>query len=175
LRAKLNDRDRIARLRHVIAQMCDGLACIHARGLVHRDVKPSNVLIAEDGVAKLVDFGLVKSTLSSGNTTAAGRVVGTYRYMSPEQARGARVDGRSDLYSLGCLTYEMLCGRAPFIQQQTPDLLHAIVYQSPPPIHSINPGADSTLVAIAEKLLHKNPQARPSSAVDVARRLRNQM
>jgi serine/threonine protein kinase len=170
--ARINRPSRIVRLRDVMAQVCDGLAFIHARGLVHRDVKPSNVLVDDDSVAKVVDFGLVKSTLSSGNTTGVGHVVGTYRYMSPEQARGARVDGRSDLYAVGGILYEMLCGRPPFTHEQTPNLLHAIVFESPVSILSLNPEADVTLAGIAERLLNKSPGSRLASAIDVARRLR---
>jgi serine/threonine protein kinase len=170
----LNRPARITRLRDALAQVCDGLGFIHARGLVHRDVKPSNVLVDDDNCAKLVDFGLVKSTLSSGNTTAAGHVVGTYRYMSPEQARGAKkVDGRSDLYAVGGVLYEMLCSRAPFLHTQTADLLHAIVYDPPPKVREFNPDADPVLAEIAERLLNKSPGARFSSALEVARRLRS--
>lgn len=172
LQGALNKPSRLLRLRDVIAQICDGLACIHARGLVHRDVKPSNVLVDEESCAKLVDFGLVKRTLQTGNTTAVGQVVGTYRYMSPEQARGGRVDGRSDLYSVGSVLYEMLSSRPPFLQTRTPDLLHAIVYETPPPVRSLNTSADPVLADIAERLLHKSPDARFASAVEVARRIR---
>jgi serine/threonine protein kinase len=170
--ADLNRPSRIVRLRDVMAQVCDGLAFIHARGLVHRDIKPSNVLVNRSNCAKLVDFGLVKSTLSSGNTTAAGHVVGTYRYMSPEQARGAKVDGRSDLYAVGGVLYEMLCGRPPFLHEQPSDLLRSIVHDSPAPVLAMNPDADETLAALAERLLNKSPASRLASAVDVARRLR---
>lgn len=172
-RALLNQAGRLARLRDVVAQLCDGLAFIHARGLVHRDVKPSNVLVADGGCAKLVDFGLVKLTASSGHTTATGHVVGTYRYMSPEQAQGGRVDGRSDLYALGGLLYEMLCGHPPFLQQQPSELLRAIVSQPPPAPELFNPEIDPLLAHVATKLLQKAPQDRYQTADEVARRLRS--
>jgi serine/threonine protein kinase len=168
----LNRPARVTRLRDVLAQLCDGLAFIHARGLVHRDLKPSNILVAEGGTAKLVDFGLVKLAQSTGNTTATGHVVGTYRYMSPEQAKSAPVDGRSDLYALGGVLYEMLCGHPPFTHQQTAALLQAIVYQPPPPVDAFNPYADPALVRIAMRLLQKAPAERYQSAEEVARRLR---
>lgn len=171
-RLLLNRPRRLDRLRDVMAQLCDGLAFIHARGLVHRDVKPSNVLVADGGCAKLVDFGLVKLTTSSGNTTATGHVVGTYRYMSPEQARGGRVDGRSDLYALGGVLYEMVCGHPPFLQQQPSELLRAIVAQPPPAPALFNPEIDPTLAHVAVKLLSKEPADRYQSAEEVARRLR---
>jgi serine/threonine protein kinase len=171
-RDSLNRPARTLRLRDVMAQLCDGLAFIHAHGLVHRDIKPSNVLVTAAGCAKLVDFGLVKSTFTNGNTTAAGHVVGTYRYMSPEQARGSKVDGRSDLYALGGVLYEMLCSHPPFMHHQAPDLVHAIVYEAPAAVKAMNPEADEVLVGIAERLLQKSPHARFSSAEEVARRLR---
>jgi serine/threonine protein kinase len=172
VRATLNRPERTLRLRDVAAQVCDGLSFIHERGLVHRDVKPSNVLVTESGCAKLVDFGLVKNAQSATHTTAVGRVVGTYRYMSPEQAKGGKVDARSDLYALGSVLYEMLCTHPPFVQNQQADLLRAIVHQAPPPIRELNPEADETLSGIAEKLLQKSPAGRFASAEEVARRLR---
>lgn len=171
VRAGLNRPLRIGKLRDVIAQLADGLAFIHARGLVHRDLKPSNILVADGGCAKLVDFGLVKVS-GSGSTTATGHVVGTYRYMSPEQARSGQVDGRSDLYGLGSVLYEMLCGHPPFMQQQTAALLGAIVHQLPPPPQLLNPEVDPGLARIAVRLLLKNPDDRFQSAEEVARRLR---
>lgn len=169
---RLNDPVRVARLRDVLAQLCDGLAFIHERALVHRDVKPSNVLVSDDGCAKLVDFGLVKLTTSSGNTTATGRVVGTYRYMSPEQARGESVDGRSDLYAVGSVLYEMIAGRPAFAQAGPSQLLHAIVSSPPPAPETYNPHVDPTLAGIASRLLRKDPAERFQSAQEVAQRLR---
>ena len=93
--------------------MCDGLSFIHLRGLLHRDVKPSNILVTPLRKAILVDFGLAKR-FSDDQITDHGRVVGTYRYMSPEQARGEALDRRSDLYALGATLYDLLAGRPPF-------------------------------------------------------------
>lgn len=168
---RLNDPVRVARLRDVLAQLCDGLAFIHDRALVHRDVKPSNVLVSDDGCAKLVDFGLVKLTTGA-DDTGTGRVVGTYRYMSPEQARGAAVDGRSDLYALGGVLYEMIAGRPAFAQPGAAQLLEAIVSSPPPSPRTYNPRVDPTLAAIATRLLSKRPEDRFQSARDVACRLR---
>lgn len=170
--ARLNEPARVDRLRDVLAQVCDGLAFIHSRALVHRDVKPSNVLVEDGGCAKLVDFGLVKLMTSSGNTTATGHVVGTWRYMSPEQARSGKVDGRSDLYALGGVLYEMLAGRPAFAQTSTAMLLHAIVHKPPPRPESINPGVDPGLARIAQRLLAKSPDERYQTADEVAARLR---
>ncbi len=171
-RDALNRPRRLGKLRDVAAQLADGLAFIHARGLVHRDLKPSNILVATGGCAKLVDFGLVKVARSNGHTTATGHVVGTYRYMSPEQARSAQVDGRSDLYALGGVLFEMLCGRPPFAQTQTAALLEAIVHDPPPAPARLNPEVDQALAGIALELLQKSPAERIQSADEVARRLR---
>lgn len=171
-RVELNNPGRVLRLRDVMAQLCDGLAFIHARGLVHRDLKPSNILVEEGGCAKLVDFGLVKLRSSTGDTTAAGHLVGTYRYMAPEQARGEAVDGRSDLFALGGVLYEMLAGHPPFSQQQPAELLQAIVHHPSPTIEASNPEADPALSAIAMRLLSKDPDGRFQTAEEVARRLR---
>jgi serine/threonine protein kinase len=172
LLARLNRPARLLRLRDITAQLADGLAFIHARGLVHRDLKPSNILVAEGGCAKLVDFGLVKVRSREGNTTATGHVVGTWRYMSPEQARGEPVDGRSDLYALGSVLFEMLCGQPPFAHTQTAALLQAIVHRAPPTPESLNPEADPLLSKIAMRLLRKDPEDRFQTAEEVARRLR---
>jgi len=167
----LNRPERQRRLGDAARQLTRGLGFIHSHGLVHRDVKPSNVLVADGGVAKLVDFGLVKVLKSGGNTTAAGHVVGTWRYMSPEQARGDAVDGRSDLYSLGSVLYELLTGEAPFTHKQPAALLNALVYERPVPVLSRNPLAEPALVAVAMRLIEKRPDDRFPDAAAVLRAL----
>jgi len=163
-RASLNRPLRRAKLRHALRQLLDALAFVHARGLVHRDVKPGNVLVAADGQVKLVDFGLVK-VLSAGHITSAqGTVVGTYRYMAPEQARGEDVDARTDLYALGVLLFEALCGRPPFVQRQLSALIDAVLGQPAPDPRQINPEADPELSRLALSLLGKRPEDRPGSA-----------
>lgn len=171
-RARLNHPERLRRLCDVLGQLCDGLAFIHARKLVHRDIKPANVIVCDDGCVKLVDFGLVKPTSDDG-MTAAGRVVGTYQYMSPEQAKGEDVDGRSDLYAVGGVLYEMIAGRPPISSESPTGLLHAIVHESPvdPRVH--NPDVPPALAQLAMRLLEKNPAHRLQSAAEVARALRD--
>ncbi len=151
--------------------MCDGLSFVHGRGLLHRDVKPSNVLVTEARKAILVDFGLAKR-FTDDPITDHGRVVGTYRYMSPEQARGETLDRRSDLYSLGATLYELLAGRPPFTHGNPYELLEAIVNREPPDLLRINPGAPPPLVRLAERLLSKRPLDRPESAAEVSVLLR---
>ncbi len=169
--AEVSSPERLGALCGSLAQICDGLAFIHARGLVHRDLKPSNILVTADRRAILVDFGLVKLSFDE-RITDPGRVVGTYRYMAPEQARGEQVDARSDLYSLGATLYELLAGRPPFPQQDQLEMLDAVVSKDPPKVLLINPAAPSALASLAEQLLAKRPEDRPGDAGEVAMMLR---
>jgi eukaryotic-like serine/threonine-protein kinase len=166
-----NSPERLAALCEALAQICDGLAEIHGRGLVHRDLKPSNILVTPARRAILVDFGLLRR-LSDDRVTDPGRVVGTYRYMAPEQAKNEAVDRRSDLYSLGATLYELLAGRPPFNQEQHYQLLQAVVGRKPPALHTLNPGAPQALCTLADRLLAKEPADRPGDAREVAMMLR---
>jgi serine/threonine protein kinase len=166
-----NNPDRLHALCEALAQVCDGLSFVHGRGLLHRDVKPGNILVRQDRRATLVDFGLSKRMTDS-EITDHGHVVGTYRYMSPEQARGEALDRRSDLYALGVTLYELLAGRPPFCQRNHLELLEAILYQEAPEIARINPGAPAPLARLAERLLQKRADDRPQNAAEVAILLR---
>jgi serine/threonine protein kinase len=169
LREALNRPARLARLRLAMAQVADALAYVHARGLVHRDIKPTNIMVDDQRCARLMDFGLVTATSETDPAlTQAGRVVGTYRYMSPEQAQGLPVDARSDLYSVGVILYELLAGGPPFAATEPVELWRQILLVRPPPIAATNPGADPALAALAQALLEKDPARRPPSAVEVA-------
>jgi len=166
-----NNPDRLHALCEALAQVCDGLSFIHSRGLLHRDVKPGNILVRQDRRATLVDFGLAKRMTDS-EITDHGHVVGTYRYMSPEQARGEAVERRSDLYSLGATLYELIAGRPPFPHRNQLELLEAIIYQDAPEIARINPRAPGALCRLAERLIQKRPEDRPENAAEVALLLR---
>jgi len=166
-----NNPDRLHALCEALAQVCDGLSFIHSRGLLHRDVKPGNILVRQDRRATLVDFGLAKRMTDS-EITDHGHVVGTYRYMAPEQARGEAVDRRSDLYSLGATLYELIAGRPPFPHRNQLELLEAIIYQDPPSVTRINPRAPAALCRLAERLIQKHPGDRPENAAEVALLLR---
>ncbi|HZZ85563.1 MAG TPA: serine/threonine-protein kinase [Anaeromyxobacteraceae bacterium] len=172
LAAALNRPGRLRRLREALEQVCEGLAYVHAHGLVHRDLKPGNIMVDEQHRARLMDFGLVALLDEGGSAHLGGKVAGTYRYMSPEQARGAAVDPRSDLYSLGVILYELLCGRTPFSARRPGELWHDILSRRPAPVASINPGADPRLAIIAERLLEKDPAARFQSAEALLEALR---
>ncbi len=166
-----NQPERVVALCEALAQVCDGLSFIHSRALLHRDVKPSNILVTPERRAILVDFGLAKR-VSDDQITDHGRVVGTYRYMSPEQARGEALDRRSDVYAVGVTLYELLAGRPPFTHLNQLDLLEAIVGKPAPPLSRINPGAPAALCALTERMLSKNRADRPGNAGEVALMLR---
>ncbi len=166
----LNRPRRVARLRDAMAQVCDALAYIHRRGLVHRDLKPSNIMVDDLRRVRLMDFGLVKLASDEGER-AHHHVVGTYLYMAPEQAHGEAVDHRADLYSLGVVLYELICGRPPF----TPDpaeLWEAITARPPRAAAALNPGVDLALAHVAERLLAKHPGERFQSAEEVGAAMR---
>ncbi len=165
----LNRPSRILRLRSVLEQVLDGLAYVHRRGFVHRDLKPSNIMVDDARRARLMDFGLVKATNEREDEplTVTGRVVGTYRYMSPEQAQGREVDPRSDLYSLGVILYELLCGAPPFSARDPVQLWREILHVAPAPVLRANPGAEAGLAAIAGRLLEKDPARRFASASEI--------
>jgi serine/threonine protein kinase/tetratricopeptide (TPR) repeat protein len=145
-------------------QIASGLGSAHRRGIIHRDVKPANVIIANDGVVKLVDFGIAK--VSDVALTRTGTAVGTISYMSPEQARGEPVDHRTDLWSLGVVLFEMLTGTRPFIGLEEQAVRTAILSAEPPAIESSRPDVPSALGSIVERALAKDPGDRYASAAD---------
>jgi serine/threonine-protein kinase len=136
-----------------------GLAAAHARRLVHRDVKPQNVLIDPEGRAKVTDFGIARS-LESDGLTKTGRVLGTTDYVSPEQAMGRDVDARSDIYSLGILLYEMLTGRPPFVAETLVGVAMKHVNEPMPDVQAARPEVSSALAAVIERATAKEPKKR---------------
>ncbi len=150
-----------------------GLAAAHERGLVHRDIKPANLwLEAPNGRVKILDFGLAKPAGSASDLTATGAVVGSPAYMSPEQARGQKVDARADVFSLGAVLYQMLTGRRPFDGEHAMAVLAAILTDEPTPVRVLNPAAPAVLADLVHQMLAKRPEDRPQSAAEVAGRLR---
>lgn len=152
-------------------QMCAALECSHAAGVIHRDVKPANFLIGKDGQLKLSDFGIA-TMIATRKITAAGKTLGTYHYMAPEQIRGATVNARTDLYALGCMFFEMLSGKPPFLGDTPAEILQKHVSQEPPRLAREVLDCPITLERIIYKLLEKEPDKRPTSAAEVAGLLR---
>jgi WD40 repeat protein len=149
-------------------QAAQGLAAAHAQGLVHRDVKPANILL-ENGVerVKITDFGLARAA-DDASVTASGVIAGTPMYMAPEQARGEAVDQRSDLFSLGSVLYAMCTGRPPFRASTTMGVIRLVSEEAALPIREINPDVPDCLVAVVERLHAKDPAQRYQSAAEVA-------
>jgi serine/threonine protein kinase len=149
---------------------------LHARGWVHRDLKPENVLAAPDGRVKLIDLaiaspmpGLLGRLLGGG----AGKAQGSPSYMSPEQIRGQQVDARSDVYSLGCLFFELLAGKPPFTAPNQNDLLNKHVSTPPPSIESLNRNVTTAMSKLLREMLAKKPGERPQSMKDVQKTLKS--
>src|SRR5215207_4868569 len=140
----------------------------HRNGIVHRDVKPGNVMITPDGAVKVMDFGIARAVSDSAATmTSTAAVIGTAQYLSPEQARGEGVDARSDVYSLGCLLYELVTGAPPFTGDSPVSVAYQHVREDPRLPSSINPQIPPELDAIVLKSMSKNPANRYQSAADM--------
>jgi serine/threonine-protein kinase len=146
----------------------DALACSHAAGIVHRDIKPGNVLISQDGTVKVADFGIARMTSDpSGTVTSAGTVLGTAHYISPEQGRGEPVDVRSDIYSVGCMLYELLVGKPPFTSDTLVGILYKHISEAPEPPSQANSKVPPEIDAIVLKALAKDPAERYQSACEM--------
>ncbi|HEV7757786.1 MAG TPA: Stk1 family PASTA domain-containing Ser/Thr kinase, partial [Acidimicrobiales bacterium] len=163
------------RAAEIAADMASALGFAHRNGgVIHRDVKPGNVLLTRDGTVKVADFGIARAIADSSdqNLTKTGSVMGTATYFSPEQARGASVDPRSDVYSLGCVLYEMIIGRPPFAGENAVAIAYKHVQEAPVAPRRIDPALPETLEAIILKCLAKNPANRYPSAQDMRADLR---
>jgi tetratricopeptide (TPR) repeat protein/tRNA A-37 threonylcarbamoyl transferase component Bud32 len=157
----------VANILSLAAQVADGLATAHEHGIVHRDVKPANILVADDGRAKIVDFGLAKLT-GDVRLTRPGTLLGTVAYMSPEQVNGENVDARTDVWSLGVIIYEMLTGRLPFEGETETSFAYAIVHKNIRPLENLPRGTPRDLVEVIERALAKDPAKRFPSGREMA-------
>ena len=152
----------------VIADACQALNFSHQHGIIHRDVKPANILISRTGAVKVMDFGIARAIADSSNrVTQTSAVIGTAQYLSPEQARGERVDARSDVYSLGCVLYEILTGEPPFEGDSPVAVAYQHVREDPLPPSARRAGISPELDAVVLKALAKNPDNRYQSAAEM--------
>ncbi len=150
----------------VMAQVCRGLHYAHERRIVHRDMKPSNIRVLEDGTAKIMDFGIAK--LGASSVTKSGMMVGTVHYMSPEQIRGKTLDGRSDVFSVGVILYQLLTGQRPFAGEAATEILYKIVHTPAPPVTADLGECGPALGALLDRALAKEVDQRHPSAASLA-------
>ena len=160
-----------ARAITLVAQLADALQAAHAHGLIHRDVKPSNALVGASGSTEqvfLTDFGITEDVGSQGKLTDSGKLVGTVDYMAPERIRGEAVDGRADVYSLGCVLFECLTGQVPFARPSDVATIYAHLEEDPPRVGVRRPGIPAGLDDVVARALEKDPDARWQTAAEMA-------
>lgn len=155
----------------IAAEVADALAYAHGRDLVHRDIKPHNILLTRDGHVKVADFGIAR-TLDATHLTATGMVMGSAHYISPEQARGDHAGPASDQYALGCVLFEMLAGDVPFTGEAPVAIALKHLHEPPPDLRAVRPDLSPATVALVERLLQKEPARRYASAAELASELR---
>jgi serine/threonine protein kinase len=165
-RIRREGRVRPDRATRIAVSVADALGVAHAAGIVHRDVKPANVMLTPDGRTKLMDLGIARS-IDGESITRASSILGTAGYVSPEQARGGPVDHRSDIYSLGCVMYEMLTGRKPFEADDPVAVAYQHVHETPAPPTSLEPSVPSALEAVTMRAMEKDPAARFQSVAEM--------
>ncbi|MFB6888877.1 protein kinase [Kitasatospora sp. NPDC056327] len=154
-----------------VRQICSALAAAHDAGMVHRDIKPENIMVTEAGAAKVLDFGIAQLDTGAGGLTTTGTLIGSPAYMAPERWTGGRVDGRADLYALGCVLVELCTGVRPFGGDSSPVLMYQHLNEPPPALDPARFGLPGELAGLVAELLAKDPAGRPADARAVERRL----
>jgi serine/threonine-protein kinase len=169
---ELKQRGRLdpAEVVDLALQVCGGLEHAHAAGLVHRDIKPQNLLLRADGAVKIADFGIARAAETT-RLTQIGSVLGTAAYLSPEQALGEEVTASADIYSLGCVLYELLTGRTPHVFETLPELVVKHREEAIQPLRELRPDVSEHLEAVVMRTLARNPDYRPESAAALAEEL----
>ncbi len=174
LQELMHERGRVlpAEALAIIRQAAEALAAAHAADLVHRDIKPNNIMLDESGRVKLMDFGLMRSSLSGEKITQQGEFFGTPEYASPEQCETSVLDGRSDIYSLGAVLYEMLSGKMPHVAETPLALFNKILREEPLPLRSLNPKVPAEVDALVRRMMAKKREERFASAAELAEEVR---
>jgi serine/threonine-protein kinase len=153
----------------LLVQACNALQVVHERGVIHRDIKPDNFFITNEGVLKVMDFGIAKRRSASRGLTRAGMMAGTPQYMAPEQANNfGGVTYLADLYALGCIAYQMFTGAVPFDAEEVMPILMAHMSRAPDPLRPRNPAIPAELETVILRLLAKKPEARVQSCRELA-------
>ena len=173
LRQLLDEQKRLSPelTMHIGQCVASALDAAHAAGLVHRDVKPGNILITPDGRVLLADFGIAKGLGTADDLTSENVMMGTAKYLSPEQVRGRKLDGRADLYALGLVLYECLAGRVPFLGESDADTALARLQRDPTDLARLHPSLPYGLAQLIHELLARNPDDRPMTGGDLRNRL----
>jgi eukaryotic-like serine/threonine-protein kinase len=158
----------------IAAQVAAALAAAHAAGIVHRDIKPANIMVQPSGAVKVLDFGIAQARTDEALTRTTA-VLGSAPYMAPEMAAGQPADERSDIYSLGCVLYEMLTGRPPFLAEVPAAVMHQHISAAPQPVRQLQPRVPPALDALLARMLAKRPADRPQQAAQLAGALRDSL
>ena len=169
-RLEAGERPSLREVLRIVRQTAEALDYAHGQGIVHRDIKPSNILLDRHGRVKVADFGIAKVAGQNTELTVAGSVMGSPQYLSPEQVRGEDLDGRSDIFSLGVVLYEILSGNRPFNGDTITTLVYQILHQEPPPVSELR-AVPPRLEELLRRMLAKDRDDRVATAGEVAREL----